>query len=302
MAAPDRPAPRLLGWLRLAVAQPLVHFVILGGVVFALHAAMSGGREPADTLIRFDEGQVRWLSDSWRAQFGRAPTPPQLRTAIERQASEEMRYREAMALGLDRDDTVVRRRMAQKHDFLLGEGSAPSQPSDRELRAYHAAHQARYQAPTTYSYCQVFYGGDSDGTGLARARTALAGLSAAERAGPATRLAGLDLLPAPRCQDRIPADRLAAAMGPDFAAALPRMPRGTWAGPVQSGYGYHLVRVTAAEPGGPLSFDQARARAETDWRADAVVRARQADEAKLRRRYRISIDEGALTRFSRPAP
>lgn len=302
MATPDIPASRLLGWLRLAAAQPLVHFVILGGLIFALYTVRSGGREPADALIRFDEGQVRWLSDSWRAQFGQAPTPSQLRTAIERQAAEEMRYREAMALGLDRDDTVVRRRMAQKYDFLLGEGSAPALASDRELRAFHAAQGARYQAPTTFSYCQVFYGGDSDGTGLARARTALAGLSAAERAGPATRLIGLDMLPAPRCQDHVPADRLAAAMGPDFAAALPRLPRGAWAGPVQSGYGYHLVRVTAAAPGGPLSFDQARARVEADWRAEAVVRARQADETKLRRRYRISIDEGALTRFSRPIP
>lgn len=269
-------------------------------MVFALHAAMSGGREPADALIRFDEGQVRWLSDSWRAQFGQAPTPPQLRTAIERQASEEMRYREAMALGLDRDDTVVRRRMAQKYDFLLGEGSAPASPSDRDLRAYYAAHGTRYQAPVAFSYCQVFFGGDADGTALSRARAALASLSASERAGPATRLTGLDLLPAPRCQDRVPADRLAAAMGPGFAAALPRLPRGAWAGPVQSGYGYHLARVTATAPGSSLSFDQVRARVEADWRADAVVRARQADEAKLRRRYRISIDEGALTRFSRP--
>jgi peptidyl-prolyl cis-trans isomerase C len=285
-------ARRALAWL---VRQPLVHFAVLGAAIFGAYELTRGGREPTAAEIRMDAGQVRWLADTWATQFGRPPTAAELRTAIARQADEEMRYREALALGLERDDTIVRRRLAQKYDFLLGDRARA--PRAGELESYFAGHRQRYVDVQRVSFCQAWFGGEPGGEGLDRAHSVLARLTPAQRRSEETPL-GAEGLPAPPCAEGSDLQHVAREFGPTFSAALPRLPRGEWAGPVQSGYGYHLVRVTAVAAGRPLEFAAARERVEADWREATAETDRRRDDAALRARYRVTVDDAAVARFS----
>lgn len=283
---------RLLGTIW---RQPLLHFVVLGAAIFGLYALTTGGREPTAAEIRMDAGQVRWLADTWRTQFGRPPTAAELRTAVARQADEEMRYREALSLGLDRDDTIVRRRLAQKYDFLLGDRSRAPRPG--ELESFFAAHRDRYVDVERVSFCQAWFGGEPGGEGMDRAARVLARLTPAQRRSEETPL-GVEGLPVEPCVEAAEGERVARDYGRFFAGALPRLPRGEWAGPVQSGYGFHLVRVTGVGAGRRLDFAVARDRVEADWREAATEQDRRRDDRALRARYRVQIDDAAVARFS----
>lgn len=281
-------------WKRL-LRQPLVQFVLIGAVIFAVYDWRRGDADAAPTQIRVGAAELQWLYDTWQAQFGHRPSAAEMASAIRGHVDEEMRYREGLALGLDRNDTIVRRRLAQKYDFLLGAETAAVVPTEAQLRALFDRNPGRYAAPVLTRFCQTYYGPGPQG--LARARAALAAIPAASASDPAAAAGDTGELPYPRCYaPASPAD-IGRDFGEFFTGVVSRLPPGRWQGPVESGYGFHLVLPQSRTPGATRPFEAVRPAVEADWRRETAAAARARSDAALRERYEVTVDEGALAKL-----
>lgn len=260
--------------------EPLVHFIAAGALIFALDAWRGGADGSADRIV-VPVAQVERLALVWERTWGRPPTDDELQGVVRDYIKDEIYAREAVKLGLDVDDTVIRRRLRQKMEFFVLAEAEARVPAHEELAAFHASHRERYVAPATYSFDQVYFLPGN----AAAATAAKAALARGAGAG-----APGDRIALPRGMSEAPVPEIARVFGADFAGALDGLPVGDWHGPIQSGRGLHLVRVTASTPARPLTLDQARAAVERDWRADMRTRAEAEAYDALRAGYEIVIE------------
>ncbi len=270
--------------------EPLLQFLLIGAGLFALHAAVRS-REPVGE-IRVSEGQVASLAALHERAWMRPPTQRELEGLVETWVREEVAEREARALGLDRNDPVIRRRLRQKLEFLSEERAERRQPGEGELQAWLRAHPHLYRRDGAFSFQQVFLDPTSAaGPPARRAPALLARLNGAAPPDPAG-LGDPLLLLEPRFVG-LPGRELERLFGREFAAALARLQPGVWVGPLRSGYGEHLVRLERREPGALPPLAEVREAVERDWRQDQRQQARQADYRRWLARYRV------VTPFSR---
>jgi hypothetical protein len=280
--------PATKGLLR----EPLIHFVLLGGLIFT--ASSWRNREaPAEEgrpAIGISADTIAWLGEGFAKQWHRSPDEQELRGLVDDHVREEVLYREALAMGLDRNDTIVRRRMAQKVQFL-GEDLTGAVPLDEgSLQRYFAEHAARYAPPVRTSFRHVFFSKERRGATLeAEARVALSALA---EGGDEMALGD----PFLREHEFVAADEreIAGALGDDFAARLSTLPTGKWQGPVASAYGVHLVLVVAREEAPPISFESVRDAVARDLSEERRITGNHEFVEKLKARYRILVDEAAL--------
>jgi hypothetical protein len=264
--------------------EPLVHFLAMGALLFLLFGAF-GDAGPADDEIVVTPQRVTQLAQRFAMQWQRPPTREELDNLIESYVREEVLYREALAMGLEQDDTVIRRRLVQKLEFL-SETLVPD-PSDDTLRAFLGENPERYEVPASYTFQQVYFSPDRRGGRVEDdARAALAALRAG-RVGDVESLGDGFLLP--RQFTRVSGTEVAGLFGSDFAAALSDLEIGSWQGPVLSGYGLHLVRVDEAVPARPALFDEIRNRLETDYMTEQRRQTEEEVYQELRERYVIDI-------------
>ena len=272
--------------------EPLFHFVLLGALIFAANS-WRNRRPPADErlpTIEISADTIAWLGEGFAKQWHRPPDEQELRGLVADHLREEVLYREALAMGLDRNDTIVRRRMAQKVQFLGEDLSGAAPLDDLSLQRYFAEHAARYAQPGHTSFRHVFFSKDRRGVTLeADARGALSALS---YGGDETTLGD----PFLREHEFISADEreIVGALGDDFAARLATLPTGKWQGPVASTYGVHLVLVTAREEARPGAFESVRDAVARDLAEERRLAGNQDFLEKLKARYRIHVDEAAL--------
>ena len=275
-APPDR-IPR---WLR----DPLVAFVLLGIGVFALDGWLAGG-ETARPVIEITSDEVERLRVRWIAQWGREPTGGELQTLIDQAVDEEILYREAQRLGLDRDDAIVRRRLAQKLTFILEDAGATGPPSETEVEEYYARHADRYRRPGRTTFDHVFLSGDG--------RTDPGGDAAALL--PELRVDddGWQRLGDPFMLARTYADRsdqeIAGLFGKAFADAVAELSAGDWSGPVASTYGMHLVRVNGRTPSRAPALAEVRDRVTADRHEDRRRERSLAAYRELRDAYEVRL-------------
>ncbi len=286
-APPDR-IPR---WLR----DPLVAFVLLGIGVFALDGWLAGG-ETARPVVEITPDEVERLRARWIAQWDREPTGDELRTLIDAAVDEEILYREAQRLGLDRDDAIVRRRLAQKLTFILEDDGATGPPSQAEVEEYYARHAERYRRPGRTTFDHVFLSGDSRTDPAGDAAALLGGLRADDDG-------GWQRMGDPFMLARAYADRsdqeIAGLFGRAFAAAVAGLPVGGWNGPVDSTYGVHLVRVNDRTASRAPALAEVRDRVLADLREDGRRERSLAAYQELRDDYEVLLPEtasGANTR------
>lgn len=273
-------------WLRRASREPLVHFLGLGVAIFGLQAWVVGGPGETDRRIEITRAEVEGLAEMWSRSRGRPPTAEELRGLAADRVREEVLAREAVALGLDRDDVVVRRRLAQKMEFLLEE-VASLEPSEEALRAFFEERADRYAVPGRVSFRHVYFSPERHEDAETSARRALEALrrGEAEDAGPWG-----DPLPLePGFRDLSESD-VASLFGDGFARTLGTLDPGRWEGPVRSGYGLHLVRVDARRPARAARLEEVRERVLRDWRHARREELERAAFARLRERYEVSVD------------
>jgi len=270
--------------------EPLVHFLVAGAALFAAYGWFAGGgREPGpvDRTIVVGEREVAWLAETWERQRQRPPTADELRGLVLDYLREELLAREARKLELDRDDTVVRRRLAQKMDFILGETAQRAEPAEDDLRRLYETGAGRFAAPATTSFVHVFFRSEGrEELATAEARTALDALERdPERA--FADLGDPTLLPA-EIEGADERD-IAGQFGVEFAAAVRELAPGGWHGPIRSAFGIHLVRVTARTAPRPRAFEQVRDELVASWHREGEERARAAYFADLVREYDVEV-------------
>jgi peptidyl-prolyl cis-trans isomerase C len=231
-----------------------------------------------------------WLAGRWEHQWRRPPTGEELGRLVEDFVREEVLYREALALGLDLADLVVRRRLVQKMEVLAFADSAPI--GDAAVTDYFLAHRARYRLPETVSFAHVYFSAAARGSRAAEdARAARAGLRRLSGAADAAGVGDPPLAPSPvaAAARRQVADRF----GAEFADAVFALTPGAWAGPVASAYGQHLVLVTAHAGGRLPELAEVSGRVAADMDAERRAGAVDALYARLRAQYEVVDDGGA---------
>ena len=251
------------------VREPLVHFLVAGGLIFAV---WGGGGDVTDRSITVTEAQVRGLTEQWEQQWHRQPTAAEVDGLIRDLIKDEVYYREAMRLGLDKDDIIIRRRMRSKMEFLVAAQAENEVPGDARLQAWLDSHRRDYATDAALSFDQIYVAGDAD-----RARVELSQL--AKGADPAALAAPLSV---PATLDNALAGEIDRQFGDGFAKAVAALPPGRWAGPVASGFGLHLVRLRKLTPGAVPPLASVRKAVENDWReANRVTRENAAYQALL---------------------
>jgi hypothetical protein len=252
--------------LAKVLREPLVHFLVIGAVIFAVYSFVQPADEavPLRGRIVVSEGRVAQLTEVFTRTWQRAPTQEELRGLVEGFVQEEVYYREALKLGLDRDDTVVRRRLQQKMEFLIEPAEAVLQASDEELDAFLVAHREDFRIAPRIAFRQVFFSPEKrEPPAVQRAAATLDELS---RAGPGDAVRELgDPTLLPGEMPLTSALVIARSFGEDFAAQLGDLPEGAWHGPVASPFGLHVVLVTERIAGYDPPLAQVRAAVRAEW-------------------------------------
>jgi hypothetical protein len=270
--------------IRTLLGEPMLHFLLLGIVLFAIYQwkapVDSGGRR-----IVITQGVVDDLVAQHVAARGREPSSTELSRLIESYVRDEILYREGVKLGLERDDIVVKRRVRQKIEMIAEEDASTRAPTDADLSAYLTANQARFVQPAILTFEQVFIGASTSGPGVVHA--------ALRNGADPTALGKPTLLP--HRMTLTPADLVARDFGPSFAAALEKAPVGEWAGPIDSSFGAHYVRVSDRTPAVAPPLAAVRDHVVREWENDRRQRARNDAYAKMRGDYQVSIETKLAT-------
>jgi parvulin-like peptidyl-prolyl isomerase len=277
--------------------EPLLHFLVIGALLFGAYAWLNrDGGDAGARQVRLAESDVRWLKETFVLQSQREPTEEELRALVRDFVKEELLARQAQELGLDKDDIVVRRRLAQKMTFLLQDESRRAAPSDDDLRRLYQ--ERRNQAPgeprtlftrPRISFTHIFFSRDQRADAAADARQALRELSRPDATAAAAALG-----------DRVSiksefrnADERAVAnqFGARFAAQVFELAPGPWQGPIESTQGFHLVRVAELVPAQLRPFDEIREQLIELWHEQSQREREERYFVGLLKKYQVVPDE-----------
>jgi hypothetical protein len=275
--------PRRGGFLR----EPLLHFLLLGVGLFALHGWLNDTGALSTKTIVIDRGRIDQLAAGFALLHQRPPMAEELQGLIDDAVKEEIFYREALAQGLDRDDVIVRRRLRQKLEFVSEDVDPVPEPTDAQLQAWLVAHPAQFAIAPRYAFEQVFLDPSKRGASL---QADAAGMLLQLRRGPIADVAGMGdpLLIAHHIESSSAAD-VQAQFGASFATALRTLAPGTWQGPIASGYGVHLVRVMARDAGRAPALADVRKDVRAEWMHAQREAANARFYAGLRQQYDVRI-------------
>jgi hypothetical protein len=278
--------------MRRFLREPLVHFLLIGALLFGLYGLAPPGHPMAaapSKEIRLSLSEVTQLTQLFQSQWRRAPTPPELERMVENKVQQEILYREALAMGLDKDDEIVKRRMAQKMQFLAEDVAAAREPTATELSVWFEKNSARFAQPPRLSFRHLYFSPDRRGV---RARDD-AQHALAKLAGQPVDAAVASSLADPFMfqeyyRDRAP-EFLGKEFGPQFALAVAKLAPGSWQGPIESGFGWHLVFVDTVVPGRVPAFEEIEADARAAWLGEQKALAWDKAYKAMRARYTVLL-------------
>jgi len=244
--------------MKRIVREPLLHFLLLGAALFMAYGLLSTpGSTRAPGKIIVTVGQVEHLAAGFAKTWQRPPTGAELKGLIDDWVRDEIAAREAMALGLDKDDTVIRRRLRQKLEVVSADIAAQTEPNDADLNAYLQAHPESFRVEPRFTFSQVYLDPSKHGANLVRdTEHVLAQLKQAR--GKADGSALGDSLLLEHTFHSVPTSEVRNQFGEKFAATLTGLSPGQWQGPVESGYGVHLVFVSERTEGRVPPLTKAR--------------------------------------------
>jgi parvulin-like peptidyl-prolyl isomerase len=282
----------MVPWKQL-FREPLLHFLLIGTALFAGYRVLNPNADAAAQFNRIEltQDDLLQMSVAWLAQGQPAPTPEQMRNLVEHRVREEILYREALALGLDKGDTIVRRRLAQKMEFLAEDVSVIKEPATEEVRAWFAENPQRFALAPRISFRHLYFSFDRRGerAGEAAARS-LAVLAGQPSDWPDAAALADPFMFQDYYGDRS-FDEMAKLFGPDFARALTQLEPGAWRGPIQSGYGWHLIFVDAMAPSRVPAFEEIEPEVRSAWVAAQRAEAKGKAYETMRARYQVVLPE-----------
>lgn len=300
--------PTIKRWLR----EPLLHFVLLGLALFAVYAYTHRGRLGIESSrqITLSLDELAQMDMYFESQWHRQPSTAEFQAMVEDKVREEVLYREALAMGLDKDDTIVKRRMAQKMQFLAEDVAAAHEPSTAELKAWFEKNTDKFALPSRYSFRHLYFSPDRRGKNAQQdAANALAKIAGQPEDSKLAASLADSFMFQDYYGDRAPS-AIAKEFGPPFAIALEKLKPGSWQGPVESGYGWHLVFVDSVIPGRIPAFEEMEPDVKTAWLAEQKSVAWKKAYAEMRAKYIVLLpsppdNEGAQApppRKQVPAP
>jgi peptidyl-prolyl cis-trans isomerase C len=280
--------------------EPLVHFLLLGAALFGAYHFLKSPVDdsPASKEIRLTLDQVAQLALVFQSQWNRAPTPQELEVLVEDLVKDEVLYREGLALGLDKDDTIIKRRLAQKMQFLAEDVATAREPTTDELQAWYAGNSSHFAMPARYSFRHMYFSPDRRGPAARDdALHALAKLSGQPEDSKLAATLADPFMFQEYYRERSP-EFLGKEFGPQFVQALEKITAGSWQGPVESGFGWHLVYVDTVIPGRVPDFEEVAQAVKSAWLHDQKARAWDKAYTDMRARYKVLLpaapDEAAL--------
>ncbi len=266
--------------------EPLVHFLGIGALLFGVFALVKDEANSVDAnRIEITASDVERLQQVWTRQWNRPPTETELKGLIESHLREEVLYREGLALGLDQNDTIIRRRLAQKMEFLFEDLALQREPTEEDLKGYFDRNKDKYLLPARVSFSHIYFNVDRRGQAaygnakrlLKRLRSN--GSSPVRVSDQGDRfMLGYDY--AQKTQQEV-----ANVFGRQFAEKLIKTPKGIWQGPIESGYGMHLVRVHEVVDSSFPRFVEVQARVKTDFLTERRRSANKRIYQTLKSRY-----------------
>ena len=293
--------------------EPLIHFLAIGALLFGLYGLAPPGHPTAvapSKEIRLSLDEITQLTQLFQSQWRRLPSPQELQRMVENKVEQEVLYREALAMGLDRNDEIVKRRMAQKMQFLAEDVAAAREPTTAELKTWFDKNSAKFAQPPRLSFRHLYFSPDRRGV---RARDdAQHALSKLAGQPVDTAIAGSLADPfmfQETYRDR-PPEFLAKEFGPPFALAVAQLTPGSWQGPIESGFGWHLVFVDTVVPGRVPALEEIEADVRAAWLGEQKALAWAKSYKTMRASYTVLLPgppeelatASPLPLESRPAP
>ena len=273
--------------------EPLVHFLLLGLLVFAgfKFTSRSDAGEPGKIVV--NQAQVEALVNGFTRTWQRPPTNLELEGLIREYIREEVCTREALALGLDKDDSVIRRRLRQKLEFISDSVASQADPTDEALQKYLQAHAESFRAQRQFTFSQVYLDPQKHGENLTRDVNEL--LAQLRLAGSRPDLSKLgDSLLLEQDYEDASVSEVSKQFGEKFAAKLVELPVGKWSGPIESGYGLHLVIVTERKDGSLPALADVRETVKRDWVNAQRSETNEKFYQALLKRYTVTIEDPRL--------
>ena len=276
-------ASRLSSFKR-CLRQPLLHFLIAGFALFVLYGGLH--RSPVDQnpqRIEITPEVVQRIAISWLARWQRPASEQQLQGLIDDYVKEEILYREALKLGLDKDDTIIRRRLAQKMDFLAEDVASLREPAPGELEAWYNQRQDAYALPPLATFRHLFFAPDKRGADAqTQAQAALSGLTD-QNSGEG------DAFMFKNTYSEQSQTQVARVFGSKFAISLFKQTPGSWVGPVESGFGWHLVWIDSLAKPPPPPFETVARQLKSDWLSEQRSASKRANFEALKARYEVVV-------------
>lgn len=279
--------------LQRIFTEPLAHFLVLGAVIFVVYGMVSHGYgDPGKIVV--SKAQVESMVVGFTKAYQRAPTAKELEGLIQDRIREEVYVREAMAIGLDKDDSVIRRRLRQKLEFISDDVASQTEPTDADLATYLGDHQNLFRVERRYTFTQVYL--DSEKHGENTERDAAQLLEQLKQKGDSSDPEAMgDAFLLGHTFENEPFSDLAKQFGDKFATTLGELSPGQWQGPVQSGYGLHLVLVIARTQGRVPALPEVRDAVRREWENARRQESNEKFYQDMLKRYTVTIERPQTT-------
>ncbi len=275
--------------MKRILKEPLLHFLLLGAAIFVAYGLVSKRSSAEPGKIVISQGQIAAVSVGFTRTWQRPPSSEELEGLIRDRVREEVYCREAMALGLDRDDTIIRRRLRQKLEFVSEDIATQTEPTDADLNPYLQAHPESFRVEPRFTFSQVYLNPERHGDNLARDTAQL--LAQLKQAGGKADVFALgDSFLLEHTFQFTPTSEVGKQFGETFAAALGRLSPGQWQGPVESGYGVHLVFVNERTEGRLPELADVRDAVRREWDNARRLETNEKFYAELLKRYTVTIE------------
>ena len=267
--------------------EPLFVFLLLGGAMFVLFQQVSNDYQPDNAEIVVTEGHVQSLLLGFEKVWQRSPSEKEVDGLIQNYIREEILYREALVMGLDKDDGVVRRRLRQKMEFISEDIASWDKPEEQELQVFLAAHEKDYRQPSRFSFRQIYL--NTSKRGESAQSDAIALLAKLKVQDSNAKSLGDPLMV--KHQFNLETEReIKRVLGSQFLQSLNDIPTGSWQGPISSGFGLHLVRVDERIDGKLAELKEVRDQVVRDWESKKRNHTNETFYENLRKRYTVKVE------------
>ena len=274
--------------MKKLLTEPLLHFIALGALIFAAYTWLSPGEEDRGSIV-VSLGQQEHLVTAFSRTWQRAPTASEFANLVEDWIKEEIATREGQRMGLDADDTIIRRRLRQKLELLAEDVVAMARPDDAQLQAFLEENQTDYRQEPTWTLHQVYF--SLDRRGDQAVQDAEEALVLLDTGGDLVNPDNIgDPLPLPVRMSNEREQAIANQFGQVFVEELQGVETGRWQGPIRSGFGLHLVRVDEYTPGRALTLEEARDAVQRDWFNQQRLATIDTLYERLRETYDIEVE------------